>query len=445
MDNNANEYSQIGKALAKHFDNVYYVDIETGQYNELIRMQALKDAGASEQGTDFFTDTREFAAKCVHPDDLPNVLMILDRETMLKNLARTGSYSAVLRLLLDGSVTHVRHIEILCEDHKHLICCLENIEAEIREKKDRKRDLQSAKRIARLDSLTGIRNKNAFIEYAKSIDQKLGSETKKMAFGIVVCDINNLKVINDTRGHNFGDEAIQSTSRMICSTFKHSPVFRIGGDEFVVVLDRDDYTRRDQLLLNLREESSANKRSRSGPVVASGLAIYDPDTDNSFNDVFKRADTQMYENKSELKTMKKRDGFANMEKMNTPIPNERKRLLDGMFGALYTIAGEGYVYLNDMKYDFSRWSLSLIDDFGLESEYMYHAEQIWQDYVHPADIPAYKEAVKAVLCGNAEVHQMYYRARRADGNYVLLTTRGFVLSDADGEPEYFGGIIIPQS
>ena len=108
------------------------------------------------------------------------------------------------------------------------------------------------------------------------------------------------------------------------------------------------------------------------------------------------------------------------------------------------MVGEGYVYINDMKYDFSRWSLSLIDDFGMESEYMYHADQIWQDYVHPDDIPAYREAVDAVLCGNAEVHQVFYRARRADGNYVLLTTRGFVLSDADGEPEYFGGIIIQQ-
>ncbi|MBQ8666576.1 MAG: PAS domain-containing protein [Lachnospiraceae bacterium] len=100
--------------------------------------------------------------------------------------------------------------------------------------------------------------------------------------------------------------------------------------------------------------------------------------------------------------------------------------------------------LKEMKYDFSRWSLTLIDDFGMDSEYMYHAEQIWQNYVHPDDISTYKEAVDAVLCGSAEVHPIYYRARRADGTYVLLATRGFVLSDTNGDPEYFGGIIIPQ-
>lgn len=133
-----------------------------------------------------------------------------------------------------------------------------------------------------------------------------------------------------------------------------------------------------------------------------------------------------------------------MDTLEKTIPEERKRLLDGFFGAMVTIAGESYVYLNDMHYDYSRWSLPLVTDFALESEYMYHADKIWMDYVHPDDLQAYKDAVDAVLCGNAEVKSVYYRARKPDGSYVLLTTRGFVLCDKDGKPEYFGGIIIPQ-
>lgn len=95
-----------------------------------------------------------------------------------------------------------------------------------------------------------------------------------------------------------------------------------------------------------------------------------------------------------------------------------------------------------MKYYFSRWSLPLIDDFGLESEYMYHAEKIWQEYIHPDDMAAYKEAVDAVLSGAAEVRPILYRTRKKDGTYALLSTRGFILSDKDGNPDYFGGIII---
>ena len=168
--------------------------------------------------------------------------------------------------------------------------------------------------------------------------------------------------------------------------FKHSPVFRVGGDEFVVILSGQDIEHGSALHKKLMDESIANKRSRSGPVVAGGLAMYDLDSDIGFDMVYKRADQLMYENKRELKSLHIVNSFSDMEKIEKEIPDERKRLLDGMFGSLVTVAGGGYIFLNDMKYDFSRWSVSLIDDFDLDSEYMYHAESIWIDYVHPEDV-----------------------------------------------------------
>ena len=216
------------------------------------------------------------------------------------------------------------------------------------------------------------------------------------------------------------------------------------GDEFVVVLDGRDYDMREQLLAKLREESVANKLSRSGPVVACGMAVFERDTDDSFDSVYKRADKRMYEHKKELKSTKIVDYFMEMNSMDIPISAERKRVLDSIFGALYTVIGEGYVYLNDMKHDFSRWSLLLVDDFGMKSEYMYHADKCWQEHIHPDDMKIYKDAIDAVLCGNAEVRPIRYRARRADGTYAVCHTRGFVLSDKDGNPEYFGGIIVTE-
>ena len=131
-----------------------------------------------------------------------------------------------------------------------------------------------------------------------------------------------------------------------------------------------------------------------------------------------------------------------MDASDRVIPDERRRLLDAFFGAMITVAGGGYIYLNDMYYDFSRWSLSLVDDFGLESEYMYHADRIWKEYIHPDDFEMYEDAINDVFSVNAELKQMNYRARKKDGTYVLLYTRGFVLTDKDGNPEYFGGIIL---
>ena len=182
--------------------------------------------------------------------------------------------------------------------------------------------------------------------------------------------------------------------------------------------------------------------SDSLPVVACGMAVYEPG--ESFDSVFAKADQQMYENKKELKSIHVVDYFIGMDKNDMPITPERKRLLDGLFGAVYTVVGTGYVFLNDMRYDFSRWSLSLVDDFGMQSECMYHADRLWQEHIHPDDIKVYREAVDAVLCGNAELRAIKYRARRADGKYVVCSTRGFVLMDKDDTPEYFGGIIITE-
>lgn len=436
--------NQVATTLARHFDSMYYIDVESGNYCEFMPAKLLKDLNIPKQGDDFFAFARNNAPKVVHPDDLELVLKIHDKNEILKILSENDAYTVGCRLIINGKIIHVRHIDIMCEDKKHFLFCMENVDDEVKDAEEQKENLKYAERMARFDELTGVKNQKAFTEETRIINVKIKSHMETPIFGVVMCDVNDLKRINDTRGHSFGDEAIQRTSRMICEIYKHSPVFRIGGDEFAVILTGSDFDDREALLKKLKEESLANQRSRSGPVVACGMAVYDPGTDIEFSDVFERADNFMYENKKDLKTGYAVEGFKNMVKIDEPISDERKRLLDGMFGALLTVAGGGYVYLNDMKYDYSRWSLSLIDDFGLKSEYMYHADSIWLDYVHPDDIKVYKEAVEAVLRGNAEVLPICYRARKANGKYILLATRGFVLSDKEGNPDYFGGIIIPQ-
>lgn len=436
--------NQIATSLAKHYDSLYYVEIKTGYYTEFLPTQMFLDLQIPKQGDDFFELAKRNINKSVHPADVEFALRSNDKETVLENLYRDNTYSIIYRLVTNGKVVHIRHIYIMCEDREHIMFCLENIEDDFREKEEHNRNLQSANLMARRDELTGIKNKNAFLEHSQTMDQKIRSEEAGYCFGIVMCDVNDLKVLNDTRGHSFGDEAIQRASRMICGIYKHSPVFRVGGDEFVVILTGEDFQNREDLLEKLRAETLANKKSRSGPAVASGMSVYKPDEDKAVADVLKRADELMYENKKMLKSRQLIEEYRDMDKIEELIPDERKRILDALFGALFTVSGGGYVYLNDMRYDFSRWSLSLTDDFGLSSEYMYHADRVWKDYIHPDDLMVYNDAINSALCGEAKIKQIYYRARKRDGSYALLTTRAFVLSDSNGAPEYFGGIMLQQ-
>ena len=436
-------FNQIAFSFAGHYECVYYVNIETGHYLVFAEDEFLEASEFPGEGDDFFADAVKNAHVFIHPGDLDLMMKTYDKENVIRNLSETGNYSVYFRSLVDGKVIHMRHIEIMCKDKKHVVFCLENVEREFIEKEEQKKDLRSAELMARRDELTGVKNSNAYKEYEEEIDRRISSGETDMEIGIVMCDINDLKHINDTRGHNFGDEAIQETSRLICRIFQHSPVFRVGGDEFVVVISDNDYEHRDELLERFRKETEINRKTRSGPVVASGMAVFEK-TDKKLANVMIRADHLMYVNKSDLKARKTTGAFRTMETAGTPIPDERRRLLNVMFGAMLTVAGGGYIYLNDMYYDYSRWSLSLVDDFGFESEYMYQADKVLLERIHPDDIEIYKDAVDKALHGSARMTLIKYRARRKDGTYVLLSTRGFIYNDKDGFPEYFGGIIIPE-
>ena len=120
---------------------------------------------------------------------------------------------------------------------------------------------------------------------------------------MAVFDLNGLKLINDTQGHEAGDACIVEASRFICRQVRHSPVFRIGGDEFVAILENRDYENREQLLAGFNRQTEENLREGREVVIACGLADYEPGADVGFHDVFSKADGQMYDRKRALKDM----------------------------------------------------------------------------------------------------------------------------------------------
>lgn len=162
--------------------------------------------------------------------------------------------------------------------------------------------MKAANQKAYRDGLTGVKNKLAYLEALVDLENGLTNGSIK-EYGVVVFDLNGLKHVNDTLGHEAGDEYIKTACMMICHKYKHSPVFRIGGDEFVVILKGGDYEIREDLDSSFRAEIDENQE-KGLVVVSSGLAIYVPELDESYNDVFKRADELMYERKQELKARK---------------------------------------------------------------------------------------------------------------------------------------------
>ena len=149
------------------------------------------------------------------------------------------------------------------------------------------------------DALTGIKNKRAFSQWEERIDKQINSGDCP-PFAVVVCDINNLKTINDMQGHVAGDECIRRACAVICKIFSHSPVFRYGGDEFVAILRGEDFDNRRELLAQVDRQAESNL-SHDGDAIAAGMAEYVPDEHNSMLRVFEQADRRMYERKKQLK------------------------------------------------------------------------------------------------------------------------------------------------
>ena len=154
---------------------------------------------------------------------------------------------------------------------------------------------------AYVDALTSVRNKGAYSAYLQDLQDRLDAEEEGFEFAAGVFDCDNLKMVNDRYGHEKGDVYLRQGCQLICRVFQHSPVFRIGGDEFSVILQNDDLRNKDALI----EEFSRSMADISDHAaneweevhIAMGIAVYDSQRDHSVSDVLRRADELMYENK----------------------------------------------------------------------------------------------------------------------------------------------------
>ncbi len=289
-------YSQIAHAMLSRYEVIYYVDIITDEYIEYSTSEKYATLNMGVRSTNFFEDTMANIKKNIHPEDIPFLETEMQKGKLLFELGKDTTYSINYRLILDGNPEYVNLRAVKSKnDNRHIIIGVTNINAAM----TKEIEYKEARLLAVKDPLTGVKNKRAYFETESALNERIEAKDYPQ-FAIVVCDINDLKQVNDHEGHLEGDHYIKESCLLICNTFKHSPVFRVGGDEFTAILQGDDYTNYIKLFEQFRKTIVANKES-GGIVIASGLAVYDPQIDLSVSDVFKRADRIMYKNKASLK------------------------------------------------------------------------------------------------------------------------------------------------
>lgn len=157
--------------------------------------------------------------------------------------------------------------------------------------------------VAYVDALTGVMNFAAYVEQVRDLRGKIS--TGQAEFAIVMVDINGLKYVNDNFGHDKGNISIQRVSELLGQTYGKERVYRIGGDEFVVVLEGEYYQKRKELIKKLhiyeRDRDYQSEHSWEQIAFSCGMTRYYPETDTSYEMVFERVDARMYCKKEDLK------------------------------------------------------------------------------------------------------------------------------------------------
>lgn len=154
------------------------------------------------------------------------------------------------------------------------------------------------------DPLTGLKNRTFFQQQLQRIENESLNN-----IGIIVCDLDGLKLINDSMGHKVGDELLKATAKVLNNCFREDDfVARVGGDEFVILLRNTNRSKLEYLLQRVRLNlEKSNAECPELPLSLSlGFALSD-DKNKGILELYKEADDNMYHEKFQKKQSKSKN------------------------------------------------------------------------------------------------------------------------------------------
>lgn len=287
------------------------------------------------------------------------------------------------------------------------------------------------------DQLTGLRNRYGL--------QKEVGRIQDTQYCVVMCDIDHFKQVNDLYGHDVGDKLLIQIGRVLQACVRREDIAcRWGGEEFLLVIRSDLETAR-AVVERIRRKLGGIAVEAENTVVSVTMTfgIADCLEEETFSEVAKIADTNLLRGKRKGRNCV----VLSRESEETPImtPTDTQLdtsfLTDRLFTAFAATSDTTYIYVCNLTTNVSRWSRMAVDYFGLPGEFMYDAASIWMGFIHPDDRDAYSRDLEAVLSGRKHFHDISYRARNRDGEYVKLLCKG-VVTEGDAEhPALFAGTI----
>jgi len=228
----------------------------------------------------------------IHPDDRMLV------EDTIKQILSGGEVSPIEHRLSrrDGAVIWVRNTMVPHRDKEGMLMRYDGLVEDIT---GRKREVEALRTLSLVDDLTGLYNRRGFSALAQQELKKANRMKRGML--LLFADVDDLKLVNDTLGHQEGDTVLIETADVLKDTFREPDIIaRIGGDEFVVLATETSGASADILTARLRDHIDSRNVKKNRPYKLSlsiGIVQYNPKKESSIDELLAQADRMMYRQK----------------------------------------------------------------------------------------------------------------------------------------------------
>ena len=329
-------FNEVAIALAQRYEVIYCVDVETNEYTEYFASKDFAKLEEGGKGKDFFIDTQNRMRNEIHPDDLHMMSVAMDKTKFMKNLEESGKLFLSYRLIIDGEPLYMALFAVRpMMDSNHTIIAVANIDFAKRKELEFEQKFGGGVNLSNRDPLTGLYNKRFYVQNEMRIDNAIYEENN-LKFAVVVCDINGLRDINDKRGIKAGDDYINEAADLLKSVFTDVDIYRVGGDEFCIILMEDKYEDRGSYIDKLVAQQLFNKDNAKA-TVAYGISEYKPDRDMKVQDVYERAQKAMIVNKKSLRALLDKSDTTKADKFLTTQSDDQKTRFYELFIKLVSL------------------------------------------------------------------------------------------------------------
>lgn len=296
------------------------------------------------------------------------------------------------------------------------------------------------------DQLTGAYNRNALVEYCE--------QTPMHMVGVIYCDITGLKRVNDVLGHMEGDRMILHCYQLISDKLETDLIYRIGGDEFVILYPncpQQDFRKQVQLLQKLVRQDDYH--------IAIG-SVWSDRQPLHLKKLIEQADSNMYENKRDFyawQRITKEDGRNHMSQPEhleaVEEKSEFQKFLENtyydmefVFQSMSQQNSSSYFYFGDMQKDMFYISDNMRDDFGFQSNVVNGLFRLWSQRISTPEFQdIFWQDISAMLREKRESHDLRYQVRDVNGNNKWVHCYGIMKWTEDRtKPLFFSGRILHQ-